>query len=124
MKIVVFILSAVVLVSSEEGYVIKTRDDVADSFRHCLTTLHVSRETFKSTNWNLHADNDLVRSMIKCIVADFGLFDDSTGFHKNRMVKQFGGETVRVKVEKCIQDNPNGEPTVDKSVQKIRCIAM
>lgn len=54
---------------------------------------------------------------------NFGLFvetqDDIGSFNKDRMVKQFGGETVRVRVEKCIDNNPIGDPTVDKSVQKV-----
>lgn len=54
---------------------------------------------------------------------DFGLFveseDEIRGFNKDRMVKQFGGEPVRTRVEKCIDDNPFGDPTVDKSVQKV-----
>lgn len=53
----------------------------------------------------------------------FGLFEENENgigaFHKDRMVKQFGGETVRARVEKCIDDNPIGEPTVDKSIQKV-----
>lgn len=54
---------------------------------------------------------------------DFGLFveseEENRGFNKDRMVKQFGGETVRTIVEKCIDKNPFGDPTVDKSVQKV-----
>lgn len=93
------------------------------SFRDCLSTLRISTETFRKTNWNLRGDNDLVRSMIKCIMTNFGLFDESqneTGsFNIDRMVKQLGGEAIRARVEKCIDGNPIGEPTVDESVQKV-----
>ncbi len=100
---------------------------MALSFRTCLSTLGITRETFKQTDWGLHSDSDLVRSMIKCMIKDFGLFDENLngigGFNKDRMVKQFGGETVRERVEKCIDNNPIEASTVDKSVQNVmKCL--
>lgn len=53
------------------------------------------------------------------MTTDFGLFNETSGFNKERMVKQFGGETARLTVENCIDNNPIGDPTIDKSVQKV-----
>lgn len=80
-------------------------------------------EAFKEIDWSLTADSHINRSMIKCIVKDFGLFEENENgngaFNKGRMVKQLGGEEVRARVEKCIDGNSIGEPTVDESVQKV-----
>lgn len=102
-----------------DDYVPKTRSDVTASFRLCLTTLGISRKTFKNTDWNLRGDNDLVRSMVKCMVIDFGLFDETTGFNKDRLVKQFGGETVRVRVERCVDNNNKNGDTVERWIHKV-----
>jgi len=52
------------------------------------------------------------------VVTDFGLFDETTGFNKDRLVKQFGGEAVRERVLNCIDDNTSGD-TVNKWVQRV-----
>nr|AWC08442.1 odorant-binding protein 31 [Bradysia odoriphaga] len=113
------LLLLVGLVYSDDDYVLKTRADVGESFRKCLSIQGVSRETFKNTDWTLSSTNPLVQTTIKCVVEDFGLFDETDGFNQDRVVKQFGGESGRTKVETCITDNPIGTPTVAQSVQNV-----
>ncbi|XP_037041448.1 uncharacterized protein LOC119078087 [Bradysia coprophila] len=113
------LLLLVGLVYSDDDYVLKTRVDVAQSFRKCLSSQGVSRDTFKKTDWTLNSTDPLVQTTIKCVVEDFGLFDETNGFNRDRVVKQFGGEAVRTKVETCITNNPIGTPNVSQSVQNV-----
>lgn len=53
------------------------------------------------------------------MVIDFGIFENSTGFNRDRLVKQFGGESVRTRVEKCVDDNNQSDEIVDKIVQRV-----
>lgn len=92
---------------------------MAESFRKCLQLQGTTRETFKNTDWTLDSSDPVVQATIKCVVEDFGLFDEINGFNRDRVVKQFGGETGRAIVERCIDSNPVGVSTVFKSVQNV-----
>lgn len=88
-----------------------------------MQTVEISRKTLERFAWSLTADDDSIRSMVKCIVKDIGLYDEIQGFNKDRLVIQFGGESVRGSVNKCVHDNPIGTPTVDKSIQNVmKCL--
>ncbi|KAG4078793.1 hypothetical protein HA402_015383 [Bradysia odoriphaga] len=117
--VLLLMVALVNLVHSEDGYVLKIRTDASETFRKCLSTLAVTRDVFKETEWSVDNDNPVVQATIKCVVKDFGLFDETKGFNRDRMVKQFGGEALRTRVEKCIDKYPIGVPTVDHSVQSV-----
>lgn len=97
----------------------KTRHEASETLQNCLTTLKVSREAFKNTDWGAASDDPVVGKTIKCLVTEFGLFDETNGFNRNRMVKQFGGEAFRTRVERCIDRFVIGVPTVNHSVQSV-----
>lgn len=92
---------------------------MAETFRKCLAAQGTTKETFEKTDWTVDSEDPLVQTTIKCVVTDFGVFDETTGFNKDRMVKQFGGEALRERVEKCIDKYPVGVPTMGHSVQSV-----
>lgn len=78
---------------ADDNYVRKTREDMEIAFQACLTKVGVSQ----------------MRLVAKCMLIDFGLFDETAGFNIDRLVKQFGDESVRPIVVKCVDKNPNGD---------------
>lgn len=85
--------------------------------------MEMSEETFKEMVRGLDGNKDLMKSATKCMSRDLGFLEemqDGTGaFNKERLIIQFGGETSRATVEKCIEENPIGKPTFDTSVYEV-----
>ncbi len=89
----------------------------------CFDALNITEAAANKWNHETFAsDSDLVRSFLKCSSTRLRLFENGV-FNKDRMVRQYGGKMYKERVDKCIDDNPIGQPTVDRSVQNVyKCV--
>lgn len=78
------------------------------AFQACLTKVGVSKMLL----------------VAKCVTSDFGLFDETTGFNVDRLVKQFGDESVRTRVVKCVDNNPNGDNSDEWVNRVVNCLRL
>jgi len=113
MKYIILALFWVAVVSADsiKDWRIQTQENIATYRPECASSLNISENLVNEyKKWNFPND-EKTRCYIRCIFKKMGLFDDTTGFNIDRLVKQLGQNRneseVRPEVVKCADKNPN-----------------
>ncbi|XP_030379770.1 general odorant-binding protein 99a [Scaptodrosophila lebanonensis] len=107
---VAIFLCVVIGLASATEYKLRTAEDLQKTRKECAEANKVTEALIAKYKTFEYPDDEITHKYIKCIFNKFELFDDTTGFKVDNLVKQLGQgkddkAALKADIEKCADKN-------------------